>query len=451
MKILSYSLQTISKTENLRMGLSFAKESHALFLKKYSKNCPLRLSEICIIEKGKVITEEDSSDGIIPVVAGGKTLAYYHNKYNREKDVITISASGAYSGFVNYWNTPIWASDCITVRSKDENTYITLFIYHLLRIIQQDIYLLQKGADQPHVYPTDIKRIFIPEIDIGTQHVVLDKIQLIEREIQELQSSIQNMQIIINKTFEKEFLFNSSIFEELKCKRVFWINGIKSINNPDLRFSAKFHRDAGSFVMKQLTDITDKKIKHYLAEPIVLGASISPGDYSEYGEYQYISMATIKNWMFDSESANYVSKEYSDSKAAKTVRKNDIILARSGEGTIGKVALIDDDNINGVFADFTMRIRLKDYNPEFAYYYFRTSYFQYLIEVFKKGLGNNTNIFPVVIQEFPLIDISLDEQQRIVDEIHSEIAKQEDIKKQIADLRNQIDCIIEEAITKGDE
>ena len=430
MKILSYSLQTISKTENLRMGLSFAKESHALFLKKYSKNCPLRLSEICIIEKGKVITEEDSSDGIIPVVAGGKTLAYYHNKYNREKDVITISASGAYSGFVNYWNTPIWASDCVTVRSKDENAYITLFIYHLLRIIQQDIYLLQKGADQPHVYPTDIKRIFIPEIDIGTQHVVLDKIQLIEREIQELQSSIQNMQIIINKTFEKEFLFNSSIFEELKCKRVFWINGIKSINNPDLRFSAKFHRDAGSFVMKQLTDITDKKIKHYLAEPIVLGASISPGD---------------------SESANYVSKEYSDSKAAKTVRKNDIILARSGEGTIGKVALIDDDNVNGVFADFTMRIRLKDYNPEFAYYYFRTSYFQYLIEIYKKGLGNNTNIFPIVVQEFPLIDISLDEQQRIVDEIHAEIAKQEEIKSKIAELRNQIDSIIEEAIAKGDE
>ena len=188
-----------------------------------------------------------------------------------------------------------------------------------------------------------------------------------------------------------------------------------------------------------------------MAEPIVLGASISPGDYSEDGEYQYISMATIKNWIFDSESANYVSKEYSDSKVAKTVRKNDIILARSGEGTIGKVALIDDDNVNGVFADFTMRIRLKDYNPEFAYYYFRTSYFQYLIEIYKKGLGNNTNIFPIVIQDFPLIDISLDEQQRIVDEIHSEIAKQEDIKKQIADLRNQIDCIIEDAIAKGDE
>ena len=44
----------------------------------------------------------------------------------------------------------------------------------------------------------------------------------------------------------------------------------------------------------------------------------------------------------------------------KQCKKNDIILARFGEGTIGKVALIDDDELQGVFADFTMRIRLKD-------------------------------------------------------------------------------------------
>ena len=160
-------------------------------------------------------------------------------------------------------------------------------------------------------------------------------------------------------------------------------------------------------------------------------------------------MATIRGWKFDSEGANTVSKAYSDSKTDKIVRKDDIILARSGEGTIGKVALIEDENIQGVFADFTMRIRLKDYNPEFAYYYFRTSYFQYLIEIYKKGLGNNTNIFPIVIQEFPMIDISLDEQQRIVDEIHSEIEKQDDIKAKIAKLRVQIDTIIEETIVGG--
>ncbi|WP_461248506.1 restriction endonuclease subunit S domain-containing protein, partial [Treponema sp. R6D11] len=119
-----------------------------------------------------------------------------------------------------------------------------------------------------------------------------------------------------------------------------------------------------------------------------------------------------------------------------------IILARSGEGTIGKVAIIDDASIEGIFADFTMRIRLKNCNPKFAYYYFRTDYFQYLIEINKKGLGNNTNIFPTQLQEFPMLDISIKEQDKIVENIETEIEKQNYIKKQIETERKKIDDII---------
>ena len=158
-------------------------------------------------------------------------------------------------------------------------------------------------------------------------------------------------------------------------------------------------------------------------------------------------MATIKNWNFDFDSANVVSAVYSEAKSVKSVKKNDIILARSGEGTIGKVALIQDENLKGIFADFTMRIRLNDQNSEFAYYYFRTTYFQYLIEVYKKGLGNNTNIFPIVVREFPLIDIQASEQDRIVEEIHAEINKQEKLKDDISKLQKQIDQIVEDCIS----
>ena len=200
--------------------------------------------------------------------------------------------------------------------------------------------------------------------------------------------------------------------------------------------------------MDELKKTTTKKIKHFLSEPIVLGASVSPSDYDDEGNYRYISMATIKNWKFDFDSANVVSDVYSEVKSAKSVKKNDIILARSGEGTIGKVALIQDKDFKGIFADFTMRIRLKDYNPEFAYYYFRTTYFQYLIEIYKKGLGNNTNIFPIVVREFPLIDIPVYEQERIVAEIHAEIDKQEKLKAGISDIQQQIDQIIEGCISK---
>ena len=70
-------------------------------------------------------------------------------------------------------------------------------------------------------------------------------------------------------------------------------------------------------------------------------------------------------------------------------------------------------------------------NALFAYYYFRTAYFQYLVEIHKKGLGNNTNIFPSQIQELPMIDTPLEKQQEIVDEIKIELDKQDAIKKAI--------------------
>ncbi len=297
-----------------------------------------------------------------------------------------------------------------------------------------DIDLRQIKFDKELIDKLDAKYDFLSE-----------KIKAIECKILGLYSEILPESKIIDEVFGRDFKFNNDKLSQLKKIKKYH-SGIDTFsNNPDLRFSAKFHRESGYFVMKHLAEITDKKIKHFLAEPIVLGASVSPEDYSEEGTFKYISMATIKNWCFDEEGANIVSNDYAKAKGTKTVKKDDIIMARSGEGTIGKVALITND-INGIFADFTMRIRLKNYNPEFAYYYFRTSYFQYLIEIYKKGLGNNTNIFPIVVQEFPLLDISLEEQQRIVDDIHSEINKQDEIKAEISKHRAKIDEIIKNTL-----
>jgi len=277
-------------------------------------------------------------------------------------------------------------------------------------------------------------------------HVTIEKaINKIEIQMAALQKKQLTSTQIINRIFQREFGFDYEKFEALKTNKSYAVKQVIFSNNPDLRFSVKFHRPTGKFVMEQLSTLTDKKIKHFLAEPIILGASVSPKDYDDNGKFSYISMAAIKNWAFDINSASCVSDQYAGNKITKSVKKNDIIIARSGEGTIGKVALITDD-IDGIFADFTMRIRLKDYNPRFAYYYFRTTYFQYLVEIYKKGLGNNTNIFPVIIQEFPLLDISIDEQQRIVDEIQSEIGKQEENQKNLSDLRTEIDKIIYKAI-----
>lgn len=268
----------------------------------------------------------------------------------------------------------------------------------------------------------------------------------LESRISLLKSTTRTSSEIIDEVFEKEFSFDYKKFEELKKNKIYFSQESTFSNNPDLRFSAKFHRPAGEFVMSELQRITDRKIKHYISEPIMLGASISPKDFDENGTAYYISMATIKTLNVELDNTQLISDSYFDAKSNKSVMPNDIILARSGVA-IGKSAIVEE-SFDGVFADFTMRLRFDEArcDPHFAYYYIRSKYFQYLIEIYKKGLQNQ-NIFPIIIQEFPFPNISLAEQNKIVDMIQIEMRKQSDTKQKIAELRNNIDLIIESAIT----
>ncbi|TYA49295.1 hypothetical protein FXB74_05095 [Aggregatibacter actinomycetemcomitans] len=205
----------------------------------------------------------------------------------------------------------------------------------------------------------------------------------------------------------------------------------------------RFHNLAGEYLQSFLSKISNKKIKDFLAEPIVLGTSVSPSDYDENGEYYYIAMSNIKTWAFDDEDCKKVSDTYSQNNQNKTLQKNDILLARSGEGTIGKVALIDVDEINAIFSDFTQRIRLTGFNPLCAYYYFRSDFFQYLIYIHKKGLGNNTNIFPSQIQELPMPNWNKEKQSEVVKKIKAELEKQQLIELQIEEKQKEISNLIE--------
>ncbi len=131
------------------------------------------LEEIAIVKKGSSITQKDTSIGTIPVIAGGQKPAYFHNVSNREGNVITVSASGAYAGFVNYFDAPIFASDCSTIQSKDESHALTRYLYLILKGLQEVIYKFQQGGGQPHVYPKDLVTIEVPlpPLDVQVQIV----------------------------------------------------------------------------------------------------------------------------------------------------------------------------------------------------------------------------------------------------------------------------------------
>jgi len=322
------------------------------------------------------------------------------------------------------------------------------FILYLLRteiikkLIDEHIY---RGIGISSYKYDDLFKIQIPKIDITKQDEVVKHIVLIEKEISQLKQKIEQPEKVINKIFEKEFGIETVKFQKLKKIKKISTDFIDFANNLDLRYSYKFHNRACLYITNLLKKQTNKRIKNFISEPIILGKGISPKEYDKDGTYYYVAMSSIKTWAFEGEGSKKTTDEFANNNLHKTIQKGDILMARSGEGTIGKVALITDDT-DGIFADFTMRIRLENFDPQLAYYYFRSEYFQYLVYSHKKGLGNNTNIFPSQIREFPMPNWDIKKQKKITNTIKTQLDKQEKYRKLIIDKQQEISIMIEKII-----
>jgi restriction endonuclease S subunit len=339
---------------------------------------------------------------------------------------------------------PIYLNQNVFHFNIDETKYNITFLkwYFNLKIRKA----FQSIFASKYYSKDEYSRLILPNIDIALQNEFATKIKELELELNLLDTSRTLNVDIINNVIAEELDFNLETFKKLKAENKFSSNLKEFGNNIDCRFSFKFHNRAGQFVWDFLSSKTNKRIKDFISEPIVLGKSVSPKDYDDDGDYFYIAMSNIKTWAFDAEGCKTVSNAYSKSNMNKSVKKDDIILARSGEGTIGKVALIENEEIKAIHADFTQRIRLTNYNPRLAYYYMRSDLFQYLVYTHKKGLGNNTNIFPSQVQEFPIPDWDETKQTELVDKIKTQIDAQKEIDKQIAEKQAEISAIIEKAL-----
>ena len=149
------------------------------------------LSDIAVIKKGKALSSRHLEAGDFPVIAGGKTSPYNHSKYTHE-DVITISASGAYAGYVAYHKQKIWASDCSVVKAKIG--FDLQFIYQYLLLNQIRIYSFQSGGAQPHIYPKDIEVIKIKVPDIDEQQKIATLLINADQEIELLEQQLAYLQ-----------------------------------------------------------------------------------------------------------------------------------------------------------------------------------------------------------------------------------------------------------------
>lgn len=372
-------------------------------------------------------------------------VALQENKNLLQVPVGTLLVSNAMTiGLALIAQRSVYINQNVFALDIDETRYSKVFLKWYFNYVLRPKF--QKQYDSKYLSKNELGKILLPSIPIEKQQIFEEKIIAIENQITLLKNILDEDNQAITKVFAKELSIDLSEINLLKEEKLIrkCTNFIDLANsNYDMRMGFKFQSPIKKRLEELLESISTIKLKSLVEVPIVLGESISQNDYSEENNegHIYVSMASIKNWNVDIENSNYIQKQYFKM-SEKTVMPNDIIMARSGEGTIGKVALAPE-NIRGIFADFTMRIRISsDYSAKFIYYYLRSDFIQLLVESYKKGLGNNTNIFPNEINDFPVPYLDRDRQVEIVQLIDNELSKSNEKLKAINELTLQIRKII---------
>lgn len=146
-------------------------------------------SEIGSFVRGENITAAEMVEGDIPVISAGLEPSGYHNAYNVAQNSLTISASGANAGYLQYHLNDIWASDCSYFRDNNK----LWFVYNTLKFLQPVISNMQVGAAQPHVYPKNINRMCIIIPDEDTMQKYCDKVDPIYLQIKVLKEKNDNL------------------------------------------------------------------------------------------------------------------------------------------------------------------------------------------------------------------------------------------------------------------
>jgi type I restriction enzyme S subunit len=134
--------------------------------------------------RGDYVTKKQTILGDIPVILGGQEPAYYCDKSNHTGEAIVISRSGAYAGFVSYWNQPIFVTDGFILETNERMTM--RYLFHSLKNRQEELHNQKRGGGVPHVRGTEIMSMVIPVPPLEEQArivAILDKFDALTTDI----------------------------------------------------------------------------------------------------------------------------------------------------------------------------------------------------------------------------------------------------------------------------
>ena len=266
------------------------------------------LGEVAEFKRGQTVTQKTAQAGVYPVISGGQQPAYYINQYNRTGQTITVAGSGAYAGFVMFWNEPIFVSDAFSIKANEE-VLLPRYVFHFLLNKQSSIFNLKRGSGVPHVYAKDLADFSIPLPPLRVQArivEILDKFTQLEAELEtELEARNKQYDFYRNRLLsgplphspniphQWEQVPLGSIGEVRMCKRILKQDTTETGEIPFYKIGT-FGKSADAFISRTLFEEYKQKYAYPRIGDILISASGTIGRAIEFdGQDAYFQDSNI--------------------------------------------------------------------------------------------------------------------------------------------------------------
>lgn len=417
----------------------YVRISDLSFTDDISKENIIYLNDDCIIEENRILKKDD-----LILATIGATIG-------------KINLAGDFEGGT-------FSNNTVVLRLKDKyNKKQDVKFYELLLrsdFMRKIIWGMVSQKSQPNLQDYDLKNLKLPQISLGVQNKILKQIKPIEEGISKLKSSKTSHIDIINEVFGAEFGYTKEDCDRfgkgmtagtqkfVKREPIHYRCCLSNISNStNLRNSSRFHNPNSQYFYEKLTARPTIKVLDVLKE---IEKGVQP-KYDSEGEIPVVKISNLKNSKIDLGNSELISYEwYNSLLKEKSLQKDDVIFCCTGKCSLGKVDIVDFENEAVLSIDnYCLRLDKEKYNTLFFTFFFRSMLGVFQFERDFTGTTNQIHLYDEQIKCFDIPDLSLEKQQEIVSKIESRINAQKDIDKKIAEKRQKISALIENAIREN--
>ena len=350
----------------------------------------IRLLNACDVYQPKTIaTKYFVPDGKYTVYGANGEIGQY-DEYNHEEPEVLMACRGATCGTINVSKPFSWINgNAMVIHPNGTVPLRKDYLKYYLMSVSKDSII--SGTAQPQITRQNLKDFQIVICDLDDQ-------QKIVSQIEESLSQLNNAVETLNKTKQQLEIYRQAVLKEA-------FDGI-------LTNSGKAKEDILKNYIEKPKYGTSKKCSY-----------LDDDTYKPVYRIPNINTKTARIVHTDIKYAHFEKKEL------ETIRlqNNDLLIIRSNGSVslVGRVALVTDDDTQGTFAGYLMRLRIINQQmlfPKYLLWYLQSKSAREYIESKAKSTSGVNNINSEEISNLTIPYYNLQSQKAIVEAIESRIS-----------------------------